>query len=174
MGTPKDSLAGGCAAPQTAGIVFGGGDSTGHLAETEEYNGSGWSEVANLNTAREILGGAGTGEISVGEDFIVGSDENYQINTLQFQGSHLIYEHEYQCTISENEFNSTYNLSARKIKSKEKHDLADFTTSSLWSPYITTVGLYNEEGELLVVGKLAQPVKCSDETDTTFVLRWDT
>ena len=93
---------------------------------------------------------------------------------LEFQGSHLIYEHEYQCTISENEFNSTYNLSARKIKSKEKHDLADFTTSSLWSPYITTVGLYNEEGELLVVGKLAQPVKCSDETDTTFVLRWDT
>ena len=93
---------------------------------------------------------------------------------LEFQGSHLIYEHEYQCTISENEFNSTYNLSARKIKSQEKHDLADFTTSSLWSPYITTVGLYNEEGELLVVGKLAQPVKCSDETDTTFVLRWDT
>ena len=96
------------------------------------------------------------------------------LEDIEFQGSHLIYEHEYQCTISENEFNSTYNLSARKIKSQEKHDLADFTTSSLWSPYITTVGLYNEEGELLVVGKLAQPVKCSDETDTTFVLRWDT
>ena len=96
------------------------------------------------------------------------------LETIEFQGSHLIYEHEYQCTINENEFNSTYNLSARKVRSQEKPDLADFTTGSLWSPYITTIGLYNEEGELLVVGKLAQPIKCSDETDTTFVLRWDT
>ena len=70
--------------------------------------------------------------------------------------------------------NSTYNLSARKIKSSEKYELEDFTTGSLWSPYITTIGLYNEANELLVVGKLAQPIKCSDETDTTFVLRWDT
>ena len=96
------------------------------------------------------------------------------LENIEFQGSHLIYENEYQCTVSENEFNSTYNLSARKIKSQEKHELADFTTSSLWSPYITTIGLYNENNELLVVGKLAQPIKCSDETDTTFVLRWDT
>ena len=28
--------------------------------------------------------------------------------------------------------------------------------------------------ELLVVGKLGQPVRMSDETDTTFIIRWDT
>ena len=38
-----------------------------------------------------ILGGAGTGEMAVGEDFVIGAEENYKINTLQFQGSHLIY-----------------------------------------------------------------------------------
>jgi len=41
-------------------------------------------------------------------------------------------------------------------------------------PYVTTVGLYNDDNELLMVGKLGQPVRMSDETDTTFVIRYDT
>jgi len=52
--------------------------------------------------------------------------------------------------------------------------MAGFQTSSAFQPYITTVGLYNENNELLVVGKLGQPIKASGETDTTIVLRWDT
>ena len=87
MGTPKDSLAGGCAAPQTAGIVFGGGDSTGHLAETEEYNGSGWSEVANLNTAREILGGAGTQTAALAFGGQKGSPNANADESEEFDGS---------------------------------------------------------------------------------------
>jgi len=96
------------------------------------------------------------------------------INTLQFQGSHLIYENEYQCTVDEHEFNDTLNISARKIKSKDSDELADFATGSLFRPYVTTIGLYNENNELLVVGKLGQPIRTSNETDTTFIVRWDT
>ena len=92
----------------------------------------------------------------------------------QFQGSHLVYEHEYQCTVDEHEFNATQNISARKIRSSDSEELADFATGSLFKPYVTTVGLYNEDNELLVVGKLGSPIKMSNETDTTFVLRWDT
>ena len=95
-------------------------------------------------------------------------------NKIQFQGSHLIYENEYQCTVDEYEFNDTLNISARKIRTQDSHELADFTTSSLFQPYVTTVGLYNEQNELLVIGKLGQPVRTSNEIDTTFVLRWDT
>ena len=94
-------------------------------------------------------------------------------NRLKFQGSHLIYEHEYQCTVEEHEFNDTLNISARKIKSHQCEDLADFATGSLFKPFVTTIGLYNENRELLVVGKLGSPIRMSDETDTTFVLRWD-
>ncbi len=97
-----------------------------------------------------------------------------ELKKLQFQGSHLIYEHEYQCTVQEDEFNDTMNISARKIKSLQSQDLADFATGSLFKPYVTTIGLYNEDNELLVVGKLGQPIRTSDETDTTFILRWDT
>jgi len=116
-----------------------------------------------------VLGGIG--DFVVGESFTV--DENH-ITQLKFQGSHLIYENEYQCTVDEYEFNDTTNISARKLKSRDSGDIANFATSSLFKPYVTTVGLYNENNELLVVGKLGQPVRTSDETDTTFVLRWDT
>jgi len=123
-----------------------------------------------------ILNTAGVGTASIGGTnfqsiFQVG---NRGINTLQFQGTHLMYEHEYQCTVGEHEFNDTQNISAKKSKSNNTHKLADFTTSSLFKPHVTTVGLYDDNMELLVVGKLGQPVRMSDETDTTFVLRWDT
>ena len=103
-----------------------------------------------------------------------GSSLEGAINTLQFQGTHLIYENEYQCTAEEHEFNDTLNISARKLRNTECPDVANFTTSSLFKPYVSTIGLYDENHELLVVGKLGQPTKMSDETDTTFVLRWDT
>ena len=95
------------------------------------------------------------------------------IHQIKFQGTHLIYEHEYQCSVDEGEYNDTYNITARKIKSSDEEDMADFATGSLFKPYVTTIGLYNEADELLVVGKLASPIRMSDETDTTFVVRWD-
>ena len=54
------------------------------------------------------------------------------------------------------------------------YKLEGFTSESFFSPYITTIGLYNEAYELLAIAKLAQPIRCSDETDTTFVVRYDT
>ena len=49
----------------------------------------------------------------------------------------------------------------------------DFVTSSYFEPYITTVGLYNENFELLAVGKLAQPLQSSPTTDTTILVNID-
>jgi hypothetical protein len=97
-----------------------------------------------------------------------------KLNQIKFQGSHQIYENEYQCTVEEHEFNYTTNISARKLKSINEDEMAGFQTSSMFQPYITTIGLYNKENELLVVGKTAQPIRTSFETDTTFILRWDT
>ena len=93
---------------------------------------------------------------------------------LQFKNTHLIFENEFHCTVEDHEFTHTLNASARKYKSTDQGELANFATGSKFRPYVTTVGLYNDEGELLVVGKLAQPVKTSTETDTTFVVRYDT
>ena len=46
-------------------------------------------------------------------------------------------------------------------------------TSSYFEPYITTVGLYSEDFQLLAVGKLAQPLPTSATTDTTILINID-
>ena len=82
--TARFRLAGANLAPQTAGLVFGGrapsppGGSDRN--ETEEYNGSSWSEQNNLSTARRALAGAGiqTSAIAVGgEGPLTTSTEEY-------------------------------------------------------------------------------------------------
>ncbi len=50
----------------------------------------------------------------------------------------------------------------------------DFATGSYFSPYVTTIGLYNELYQLVAVGKLSQPIPISLYTDTTFVVNFDT
>ena len=122
---------------------------------------------------QQILGSLPVGDFVIGESFTVDSESEFGIDVLQFQGSHLIYEHEYQCTVDEHEFNDTLNISARQIPSSKNYEVAGFTTGSLFKPYVTTIGLYNDNGELLVVGKLGQPIRTSNETDTTFIVRWD-
>ena len=99
---------------------------------------------------------------------------------IKFKNSHLIFEHEYQCTVDEEEYNYTQNVSVKKNKSNQSADLADCVTGSiensqitLFKPYLTTVGLYDDYYNLLAVGKFAQPIKMSEETDMTFVIRWD-
>ena len=102
----------------------------------------------------------------------VGTGNNPGFN-MEFKSIHPIYENEYLCTVSPHEYNYSHNVSTRKIKSDQQPTLASFTTGSIFKPYITTIGLFDENNELLVIGKLGQPTKVSDETDTTFVIRWD-
>ena len=140
---------------------------------------SGIVAITQPGVEESALATLGLGEMIIGENFIIDPNSAegkafVAINQLKFQGSHLIYEHEYQCTLDEYEFTDTLNPSARKIRSHQSPNLADFATGSLFRPYITTVGLYNENNELLVVGKLGQPIRTSDETDTTLIVRWDT
>jgi hypothetical protein len=142
-------------------------------------------EILNLKTYTPTL----TGTKTVGNIFydsgiatithpyyleVLGNVSSSDDWTVTYKNTHLIYEHEITCTIAEDEFNQTRNITTRKIQSINSDELANFATGSLFKPYVTTVGLYNDEGDLLVVGKLGQPTRTSDETDTTFILRYDT
>ena len=49
----------------------------------------------------------------------------------------------------------------------------DLFISGTLKPYVTTIGLYNKNYELVAVGKLAQPVQKRDDVDMNFVVRWD-
>jgi hypothetical protein len=91
--------------------------------------------------------------------------------TCSFSSSLTIYETQYKCTISENEFNVSLNPSI--LTSGSTDVLAPYCTSSYFSPYITTIGLYNEAQQLLAIGKLAQPLPTSPTTDTTILINID-
>jgi len=60
LNTARGRLAGAGSATTTAGLAFGGSTPPStYKNETEEYNGTSWSEQNNLNTARDFLDGAG-------------------------------------------------------------------------------------------------------------------
>ena len=70
---------------------------------------------------------------------------------LNFKNTHYIYENECLCRILPGQANVTMNPSARKHPTSDEL-LEDFGNSaSELTPYVTTVGLYNTRGELLVV-----------------------
>ena len=87
-----------------------------------------------------------------------------------FSSSYTIYETQYKCTIGESEYNSTQNPS---VISGSNGTPWGFATSASFAPYITTVGLYNDQRDLIAVGKLAQPLPTSKTTDTTILINID-
>lgn len=101
-----------------------------------------------------------------------------------------IYVNEVKCRVLENDFNYSQNPTVFKYTSVVTGSLAlpffsssvgiitdgtiaDNLTGSSFHPYVTTIGLYNEANELLVVGKLATPYPIPANTDITFIVRWD-
>jgi hypothetical protein len=109
----------------------------------------------------------GIGDVSFITDFISGSNI-----TCSFSSSFNIYETQYKCTIRENEFNFSQNPTLVS-GSSNSGILYGFATGSYFSPYVTTVGLYDNSYNLLAVAKLAQPLPTSAVTDTTILINLD-
>ncbi len=91
--------------------------------------------------------------------------------TCSFQSSRTIFETQYKCTIRPDEF--TFSLNPSLISGSTDGTPYTFVTGSYFSPYVTTIGLYNESQELLAVAKLAQPLPTSNTTDTTILINID-
>jgi len=75
----------------------------------------------------------------------------------------------YFCRVNHNEYNFSSNptyLSGSKLRVKTK-------SSDLPVSYITTVGLYNDNNELLAVSKLSEPLKKTPDTEFTIRVRLD-
>lgn len=108
------------------------------------------------------------------EDFVSASNIS-----CSFSSSFNIYETQYKCTIRANEYNYSLNPSLLKnygqngILSSGSSEYKDFVTGSDFSPYVSTIGLYNENQELIAVGKLTQPLPTSQTTDTTILINID-
>ena len=53
-------------------------------------------------------------------------------------------------------------------------ELIGEATHSDFATYVTTIGLYNDNNELMAIGKTAKPIKNDKEMSLSFVVRFDT
>lgn len=119
-----------------------------------------------------IYGGAEYGGESL--ELTTNFVETYAIGstiTASFSSSYTIFETQYKVTIGVDEYNYSQNPS---ITTGSDGSMLEFATSSYFAPYVTTVGLYNNDFELLAVGKLAKPLPTSRTTDTIILINFDT
>ena len=115
---------------------------------------------------------------------------------LSLTSETTIYQKEIKCRVLENDFNYSQNPTVFKNRvlitgsaalpffgaygqtntTAQIIDgtLIDAVTGSSFMPYATTIGLYNETNDLLVVGKLASPYPIPPNTDVAFIVIYDT
>ena len=113
---------------------------------------------------------------------------------LSYRSTMTIYENEVFLSVNENEFNVSQNPSAydgtNKIKLKTiqstieptkfggfgEYDYSSSvdTTGSYLAPFITTIGLYDNELNMVAVCKLPKPIKSLPDYPLNFIVRFDT
>lgn len=109
----------------------------------------------------------GLDDIAFINNFITSNDV-----TMSFESNITLHEKQFKCTIRENEFNFSQNPTLIS-GSSNSGIVYDYVTGSYFEPYITTVGLYNNDKELIAVAKLSQPLPASQTTDTSIMVNLD-
>lgn len=92
---------------------------------------------------------------------------------LNYRSSKTVEEVSILCELKRNEFNVSQNPSLRLDGTDTDYRLKTMVTGSDFRPYITQIGLYNDEGQLLAVGKLGSPLKKRRDVDVTINVKFD-
>jgi len=105
---------------------------------------------------------------------------------ISYKGTHTIYENEVLVRVPKDQLNisvnptATFTPASDKILTQEEQSNSlpgshrkTMFTSGIVNPYITTIGLYNDKGQLVAISKLAQPIQKRDDIDMNFIVRWD-
>ena len=137
----------------------------------------GEGSIISVGSYSGVADGTRVGDIFYNHGMVVFTDNyfaryfsNEPIDPLSWSSLLSVYTFNYKLKIRDEEFNFSLNPSAIK---NDGGSIADNISGSYFKPYITTVGLYNDDQELIAVAKLSQPIPKSTDTDMTFVLKLD-
>jgi hypothetical protein len=128
------------------------------ITTEDQYSGS--SGFTNGKLADLVASGSA-------DDFA--NNFRHRLENISFNNTTELNSSIYFCRVGHNEFNYSGNpsyLSSSKIVVKEE------TTDTPVS-YITTVGLYSANNELLAVAKLSEPLRKTPETEYVLRVRLD-
>jgi hypothetical protein len=144
------------------------------------------------------------GIITLTKDTEIGAEKENAFDAfdLSYKSTITIYENEFLLVVGEDEFNTSTNPSSytetnvvtgsinttfegvRKWRDSEKYQKTEFSvyeysssidpTGSYLAPYITTIGLYDNNMDMVAVAKLATPVKSMPDLPVNFLVRIDT
>ena len=123
------------------------------------------------------------GLIIITDQTVVGNFKGSPSTDLTFKSNHTLYTFNYSVKLEEYEFNTTFNPTAQSGNTIYNYSgsrylqpsgiKASNITGSVFTPYITTIGLYSDKNELLAVAKLSKPVPKTQDTDLTFNIKLD-
>lgn len=140
-------------------------DASGNLYDTAAASGS--SHIKG-----NIFYGQGTA-------IITSEDAQYQsfgsaAVDIFFKATHRIYEINVNCRLGRGEFNGTMNPSAiHGVGNAPANEDYNNIIHSPFVPYITKIGLYNNDNVLVAVAALSQPIMKDSEQDMTIRIRLD-
>ena len=92
---------------------------------------------------------------------------------IKFDNKVSFYQYEAVCNVKEGQFMISNNPSLKKDDDINSEFFKDFATGSSFEPYITTIGLYNDDYQLVAIGKLAKPLPNNKDIAYTFSVRFD-
>jgi len=103
---------------------------------------------------------------------------------VQYAGIHTIYEHQVICTIEPGELNFSTNptmrsrtlsgsLSGMTFTESTGSIATDLVFSGTLEPYFTTVGLFNDVGQMVAIAKFPRAIRRVTNTQQTVIVRFD-
>jgi hypothetical protein len=138
------------------------------------------TQVTNLGNRSESGSALQTqyvGNVFAQQGLIVFSSADYRVNdllktpyTASYRSTKTLYEMNVVTRLDSGDFNMSLNPT---ITQDNNETYLPFASSSAFAPYITTIGLYDNFGQLLAIGKLAQPIRKRNDVDMNFLIRLD-
>ena len=133
--------------------------------------------LADRTEGGTFLQTANVGNVFSKQGLVVISSADYRLNgilnsayTSSYRSTLTSYELSVLTRLDAGDFNLSLNPTLTRDNNITYHD---FVSGSAFAPYITTIGLYDDAGQLLAIGKLAQPIRKRPDVDMNFLVRID-
>lgn len=141
-----------------------------------------YKEALTQNDVNILHHTLGVGNLNIGNAFynngmmtLTSIPSRYAtLQTITTRGTHTIWETEVSCTVGPGEFTRSNNPTLQTYEpSQNQYVFSSFATASNFSPFVTTVGLYDDYHRMVAVAKLSTPIQLPNNTDTTIIVRFD-
>lgn len=101
-------------------------------------------------------------------------DNEIESLNIKYKSTKYLTELEYICRVKPHEYNYTYNKTIKEYKQLScAEGSSNIYDDPNFNPYVTTIGLYNDNYDLLAIAKIASPIRIPPNHDLNFMVKFD-